>query len=252
MKVLITGAAGYLAGFIVEALAAEHELTLTDVVALPGDRAGHDYIRADVTDYEAVAAACAGHDAVIHTVALVRERFDKPPTLFADVMVKGTWNVAEACARAGVGRLVNVSSVVAIGSPADRTQPYRVGDPQTYNEGDLYYCLAKHLGEEIGRAYHQAHGLAVVHIRPGIIAGDGLNREPVAPDNPAGRWFMHVSPVDVAGAVRCALTADVPYGAYHAVTARADGVYDWTETQRDLGHTPEHNWPDIPGGEGTA
>ncbi len=251
MKVLITGAAGYLAGFIVEALAAEHELTLTDIVALPDDRAGHSYIRADITDCEAVAAACAGQDTVVHTVALVRERFDKPPTLFADVMVKGTWNVAEACARQGVGRLVNISSVIAVGSPADGTRPYRVGDPQRFNEGDLYYCLAKHLGEEIGRAYHQAHGLSVVHIRPGVIAGDGLNREPVAPETPTNPWFMHVSPADVAGAVRAALTADVSYGAYHAVTARADGVFDWTETQRDLGYKPEHNWPDIPESEVT-
>jgi NAD+ dependent glucose-6-phosphate dehydrogenase len=249
MRILVTGAAGYLAGFIVDLLGEEHELTLTDHVELPEGRLGGAFVKADITDYDAVAAACAGHDAVVHTVALVRERFDKPPTLFADVMVKGTWNVAEACARQGVKRLVNISSVIAIGSPEVRSRPYRVGYPQRYGEGDLYYCLAKHLGEEIGRAYHQAHGLSVVHIRPGVIAGDGLNREPVAPDDPNRPWFMHVSPIDVAAAVRAALESDVEYGAYHAVTARRDGVYDFSETQRDLGHTASHNWPDIPEGE---
>lgn len=251
MRILVTGAAGYLAGYIIERLSGEHELTLTDHVDLPEERRGHAFAQADITDYDAVAAACSGHDAVVHTVALVRERFDKPPGMFADVMVKGTWNVAEACARQGVKRLVNISSVIAIGSPADRTRPYRVGDPQQFNEGDLYYCLAKSLGEEIGRAYHQAHGLSVVHIRPGVIAGDGLNREPAPPEDPDRPWFMHVSPLDVAGAVHAALVSDVAYGTYHAVTARRDGAYDWTETERALGHTPQHNWPDIPEGEVT-
>ena len=251
MRVLITGAAGYLAGFIIQRLSPEHELTLTAHVGMPDERRGHDFVKADITNYDAVAAACSGHDAVVHTVALVRERFDKPPSLFADVMVKGTWNVAEACARQGVKRLVNISSVVAVGSPADRTRPYKVGDPQQFNEGDLFYCLAKTLGEEIGRAYHQAHGLSVVHVRPGIIAGDGLNREPVAPGDANRPWFMHVAPEDVAGVVHAALGSDVAYGAYHAVTARRDGAYDWSETQRDLGYTSKHNWPAIPEGEVT-
>ena len=78
---------------------------------------------------------CKGHDAVVHLVALVRERFDKPAWLFADVMVKGTWNVAEACATGGVQRLVNISSISACSPLPGAELPYRVGAPFTVQFG---------------------------------------------------------------------------------------------------------------------
>ena len=90
-KILITGAAGYLAGFIIERLWPKYELTLTDRVELPLDRQDLPFVQGDITTYVDIERACEGQDAVVHLVALVRERFDKPLWLFADVMVKGTW-----------------------------------------------------------------------------------------------------------------------------------------------------------------
>ena len=112
-KILVTGASGYLAQFVIDRLHTAYQLTLTDVVE--PDRAFPDttFIKADVTDAAEIEAVCAGQDAVVHLVALVRERHDKPAALFADVMVKGTWNVAEACVRQGVQKLVNISSISA-------------------------------------------------------------------------------------------------------------------------------------------
>ncbi len=246
-KVLITGAAGYLSGFIVERLRSQYELTLTDRVEPRSDFEGLPFVPGDITSYTDVERACAGQEAVVHLVALVRERHDKPLGLFADVMVKGTWNVAEACAKQGVKRLVNISSIAACGSPLTRDQPYRVGAPSQFRQGDLYYALAKHLGEQIGHAYHQAHGLSVIHIRPGVIAGDGRNPGPQAPEKPAGPWFVYVDPRDVAQAVQRALeTQDVRYGCYNIVAGRRDAAFDWTQASQELGYRPEHNWPEIP------
>ena len=101
-KILITGAAGYLAGFIIERLQSKYELTLTDRIEPKPDFKDLPFMQADITSYEEIKKVCEGHDAVVHLVALVRERFDKPAWLFADVMVKGTWNVAEACATSDV------------------------------------------------------------------------------------------------------------------------------------------------------
>ena len=249
-KVLITGANGYLARFIIDRLHENYELTLTDIVAVDTALTDAHVIEADVTNAAEIEAACAGQDAVIHLVALVRGRSDKPAELFADVMVKGTWNVAEACVRHGIQKLVNISSIAAYPPAPDAELPYQVGDAFRFGPGDLYYALAKALGEQIGAAYHQAHGLDVIHIRPGVIAGDGQNPGPVAPDTPTTPWFVYVDPRDVAQCVARAIeTEAVGYGAYNVVAGRADSRFAWKQTAAVLGYTPEHNWPEIPGGD---
>ncbi len=246
-KILITGAAGYLAQFIIERLHPNYELTLTDIVEPDQVADGVTFIKADVTDLSEIEAACAEHDAVIHLVALVRERHGKPLSLYAEVMVKGTWNVAEACVRQGVQKLVNISSISACPPSAGVELPYQVGDAFQFGGGDIYYSLSKHLGEEICLAYHQAHGLKIIHIRPGVIDGDGLNPGPSAPEVASGRWFVYVDPRDVAQCIERAIENEtIKYGAYNAVAGREDSRYDWKQAEKDLGYSPEYNWDEIP------
>jgi nucleoside-diphosphate-sugar epimerase len=246
-KILITGASGYLAQFIIDRLHGEYQLTLTDLVEPDRALADTTFIKADVTNPAEIEAVCAGQDAVVHLVALVRGRSDKPASLFADVMVKGTWNVAEACVQQGVQKLVNISSISACHPAPEAKLPYEVGDDFTFGKGDLYYALAKYLGEQIGAAYHQAHGLDVIHVRPGVIAGDGQNPGPSAPDVVTDPWFVYVDPRDVAQCVARAIeTQKVRYGSYNAVAGRADSRFSWKQAEDDLGYSPEHNWPEIP------
>lgn len=247
-KILITGASGYLAQFIIDRLHDTYELTLTDIVEPDQVPANTTFIKTDVTNASEIEAACAGQDAVVHLVALVRGRSDKPLSLFADVMVKGTWNVAEACVRQGVQKLVNISSISACPPAPSAKLPYEVSDDFQFGPGDLYYALSKYLGERIGAAYHQAHGLDVIHVRPGVIAGDGQNPGPAAPDVVTDPWFVYVDPRDVAQCVARAIeTEKVKYGAYNAVAGRTDSRFAWQQAQADLGYSPEHNWPEIPG-----
>ena len=249
-KILITGASGYLAQFIIDRLHGTYQLTLTDIVEPEHVPANTPFIKADVTNASEIEAACAAQDAVVHLVALVRGRSNKPAALFADVMVKGTWNVAEACVRQGVRKLVNISSISTCPPAPGVKLPYEVGDDFRFGPGDLYYALAKYLGEQIGAAYHQAHGLNVIHVRPGVIAGDGQNPGPATPDIVTDPWFVYVDPRDVAQCVVRAIEAEnVRYGAYNAVAGRADSRFSWKQAADDLGYSPEHNWPEIPGGD---
>lgn len=246
-KILITGAAGYLAQFIIERLHVTYKLTLTDIVEPNQNYDGTTFVKADVTELSEIEGVCAEHDAVIHLVALVRERHGKPLSLYAEVMVKGTWNVAEACVRQGVQKLVNISSISACPPAAGVQLPYKVGDAFQFGGGDLYYSLSKHLGEQIGLAYHQAHGLKVIHIRPGVIDGDGLNPGPSVPDVVTDPWFVYVDPRDVAQCVACAIeNEDINYGAYNAVAGRKDSRFDWKQAEREIGYSPEYNWDEIP------
>lgn len=243
-KVLITGGAGFLARHITETLKQKYTLTLFDRAPMESECS---CLAGDITDAEAVLRACAGQDAVVHTVALVRERAGKPAGLFADVVVKGTWNLLEACVAQKVKRLVNISSIIADGRPAPRWPPYRAGEPPRYAKGDLHYCVSKKLGEVLADAYGQAYDLSVIHLRPGVIDRDGAN--PALTRRPAGvslPWFMYVDPRDVAQAVECALSTAVRCGTYHIVAGRQDALFDWQTAAREIGYAPQHNWPTIP------
>ena len=242
-RVLLTGAAGYLSGFIIDALKEDYQLTLFDRVAMETDL---PFVEGDICDLDAVLAAAADHDAIVHTVALVRGRQQKTVSDFADIAVKGTWHVLQACAQLGTRRLVNISSVVADGSSRPSQVPLKPGDAVSYSPGDLNYCISKKIGEVLAAAYAQAHGTSTIHLRPGVIAGDGANPGP-DPDT-AGKtdpWFIYVDPRDVAAAVRCALQTDRASGTYNIVAGRADSLFDWHPARREIGYAPQHNWPEI-------
>ncbi len=193
-KILITGANGYLAQFIIDRLRGKYELTLTDIVELDRAITGTTFIKADVTDASEIEAACVNQDAVVHLVALVRGRSNKPAPLFADVMVKGTWNVAEACVKQGIV----LTSQVFRRAPLPQVQSYLTRWTMTSSSvRELYYALAKYLGEQIGVAYHQAHGLDVIHDR-----WRWTESRSTAPEVVTDPWFVYVDPRDVAQCVQ--------------------------------------------------
>ncbi|HST35584.1 MAG TPA: complex I NDUFA9 subunit family protein [Allosphingosinicella sp.] len=73
------------------------------------------FVRADLADKDAVAAACHGADAVVNLVGILKGNFQK-------VHVEGARNIAEAAAAAGVPALVHISSI-----GADPDNPSRYG-----------------------------------------------------------------------------------------------------------------------------
>ncbi|MXS74909.1 NAD-dependent epimerase/dehydratase family protein [Microbacterium sp. TL13] len=107
MRVLATGASGFLGRAVVRALQdAGHEVRTLQrrPSGVPGaeDRLG------SVTDPHATAAAVDGVDAVVHLAAKVSLAGD--PGQFHAVNVEGTRTLLDAAAAAGVTRIVHVSS----------------------------------------------------------------------------------------------------------------------------------------------
>ncbi len=246
MKILITGAAGFLGRHLVAGLELDHDLTLTDLPTAPGFGIGNlPWHGCDVSDFQAISGLIEGHDAVIHTVALVRGRAGLPIERFVDVVIKGTWNVAEASARGAVRRLINISSVSAGGWPTRLDHPMHTTERRPFAARDLHYGLSKWLGECIVNAYGEAYpALAILNIRPGILADDGENPGPSRVDAPF--WFSYVDVHDVVGAVRESLKkSEAPRGTYAIVAGRSDALFDWQSAATDLGYVSENTWPTV-------
>jgi nucleoside-diphosphate-sugar epimerase len=161
---LVTGGAGYFGELLVAAARARGD----DVRVLdlhPVDSPGVDSVVADVRDLDAVRAACAGVDVVLHNVAQVPLAKDKD--LFWSVNVGGTANVLVAARDAGVRKVVSTSSSAIFGIP-DRNPVTEETPPRPLEA----YGRAKVEAEVLCRDA-AARGLDVSIVRPRTILGHG-------------------------------------------------------------------------------
>lgn len=147
MRLAVTGATGFLgSNLCANADAAGHEVT----AALGTDRLkgaklldeGMPFVAADLNDVDAMAQAFRSADAVAHCAA--RSTAWGPRAAFEAANVVGTANVVEACRRAGVPRLVHVSSASVYFELADREDVREDAPlPRPFND----YAWSKALSE---------------------------------------------------------------------------------------------------------
>ena len=166
MTVLVTGGSGYFGETVVRRLrergSAVRIFDLVDNEDRPKDV---EFIQGDVRTPDAVARAMQGVDVVHHNVAQVPLAKDRE--MFWSVNVDGTRIVMEQALRAGVRKVVLVSSSAIYGVPPSNpvthsTQPH----PREA------YGTAKYEGEKIGSSYMNK-GLEVAIVRPRTILGHG-------------------------------------------------------------------------------
>ena len=125
----------------------------------PDTAPDEERVTASVTDLDAMTAACAGVDAVIHLAAIADEA---PWERIAAVNIEGTYVAFEAARRAGVRRVIYASSNHAVGF-APRSE-FPVPD-YAFPAPDTYYGVAKVTGEALAALYHHRYGMDAICLR---------------------------------------------------------------------------------------
>ena len=173
--VLITGGAGFVGSHLAEALVADNDVRVLDILS-SGSREhvpdGAELIVGDVTDPETVAEAMDGVDLVFHEAAMVSvEQSVENPPASNRVNAAATVNLLE-CARREDARVVLASSSAIYGHPD--SVPVSEDDPK---EPTSPYGIDKLALDHYARRYHDLYGLETVALRYFNVFGPRQNPE---------------------------------------------------------------------------
>ena len=172
MKLLVTGAAGYIGSVVAhQLLEAGQETVVLDNLSKGHEKAipeGVRFVRGDLLDAEGMRDALAeGFDGVLHFAALslVGESVEQPERYYRN-NVCGTLNLLEAMREANVRRLVFSSTAAVYGEPEEvpipETSPTLPTNP---------YGGSKLAVDQMIRAVAEARGLAATSLRYFNVAG---------------------------------------------------------------------------------
>lgn len=225
-RVLITGAAGRIGSSLAESLKDRYELRLHYHQTIPANPPVADIHIADVADYDQIAPAMDGIDAVVHLAADPNTRASWESV--RDRNIIGTYNVYEAARRAGVKKIVFASTNHVMGM-YDRDRQWPIYSSQPVRPDSLY-GVSKAFGETLARYYVDQYGLPIICLRIGWF----LER----PRDEIGLW-MWLSPRDCAQVVWRAIESPLRYGVFYAISRNSRRHWDITDTMECLGYRPE-------------
>jgi len=238
MRILITGAAGFIGRKLTKSLEREHDLRLGDIQPSAGDAR---FVPCDVTCLPEVQAAMHGIDEVIHLAIAAGHEGDYEDDQFNqlrfDVNVKGTWNVLEAARRTGVRRIVHTSSLMVVwGYPHPEWVP---ADAAARPVGT--YAQTKHLAEVLCEQATRMSNLSIVCLRiakPIDLDEPAWKQRPVRP-----QWVPFP---DLLEAYRLALTAEI--SRFEIVTVVGESSrrrWDLSQAEHLLGFRPRYRLEEM-------
>lgn len=174
MKLLVTGADGFIGSHLVEELVKRGYQVKAFVYynsfntwgwldTLPTEIMKNvEVFQGDIRDPNGVEEAVKGVDAVFHLAALIAIPFSyHSPDTYVDTNIKGTLNVLQAARKHNIGRVIVTSTSEVYGTaqyvPIDEKHPF---------QGQSPYSATKIGADRLAESFYRSFGLPVTIARP--------------------------------------------------------------------------------------
>jgi nucleoside-diphosphate-sugar epimerase len=225
-RLLVTGAAGRVAGQLLPALADRDDLRLTDRTDDVGASTGAHLAVGELTDPGLLDELLDGVDAVVHLAGN-----PDPDSSWSELRgpnVEAFSVLLDAARRHGVRRVVFASSVHAMGV-YEGLGRWPI-DPAWPPAPCCAYGATKAFDEALARVYAYRSTMSLIGLRLGLCVPGPTEAEAAA------GW---TGPSDLRQIVIRALDTDVAFGVYHAMSWPSRRRWNLEPTMRELGYEPD-------------
>jgi NAD+ dependent glucose-6-phosphate dehydrogenase len=262
-RVLVTGSNGLIGSLLIDAWQESDTYETVGLGRKPGPRTN---IVGDITDLDAVEAACGGMDAIVHLAATSAVGSSWDAVLNSNLI--GTYNIFEAARRASVNQVVFASSNHSIGTYETENVPelWDLDDGRTWDHTaeirpDSLYGVSKVYGEGLARYYVDHHGLRAACLRIGAV------RSPQDPSHPSTLWkserddeenmrqqrrrmrAVWLSERDCVQLIEKSLETDRDWVLVYGISDNPRKIWDIDHVREVLGYAPQDSAPEeiLPG-----